>query len=110
MQNFIQPGNTVTMTAPYAVTSGGGLKVGSLFGVANTSAASGAAVEADIVGVFRMSKVSAQAWAAGDKVYWDDAAKLMTTVTTGNLLIGVALEAAANPSSSGVVRLNGCAV
>ena len=29
MKNYVQPGNTITLTAPYAVTSGDGLLVGS---------------------------------------------------------------------------------
>ena len=38
MRNYVQPGNTVTVTAPYSVLSGAGVLVGSLFGVASTSA------------------------------------------------------------------------
>ena len=34
MKNYVQPGNTITLTAPYAVTSGDGFLVGSIFGVA----------------------------------------------------------------------------
>ena len=34
MKNYVQPGNTITLTAPYAVTSGDGLLVGAIFGVA----------------------------------------------------------------------------
>ena len=34
MKNYVQPGNTITLTAPYAVVSGDGLLVGSIFGVA----------------------------------------------------------------------------
>jgi len=39
MKNFVQPGKTITLTAPYAVTSGDGLLVGSVFGVAAGTAA-----------------------------------------------------------------------
>lgn len=45
MRNYIQPGNTITLMAPYDVTSGGGLLVGAIFGVAGvaiTKRASGA--------------------------------------------------------------------
>ena len=34
MKNFIQPGNTITLAAPAAVTSGSGLLVGAIFGIA----------------------------------------------------------------------------
>ena len=30
MKNYVQPGNTITLTAPYAVASGDGLLVGSI--------------------------------------------------------------------------------
>ena len=41
MRNFVQPGNTITLTAPYAVASGDGLLVGSIFGIAAGTAALG---------------------------------------------------------------------
>ena len=31
MKTYVQPGNTITLTAPYAVVSGDGLLVGSIF-------------------------------------------------------------------------------
>ena len=34
MKNYVQPGNTITLTAPYTVASGDGLLVGSIFGIA----------------------------------------------------------------------------
>ena len=45
-KNFIQDGDIITVAAPYDVTSGGGLQVGGLFGVALTTAAAGADVPA----------------------------------------------------------------
>ena len=41
MKNYFQPGHTITLTAPAAVTSGGGLLVGAIFGIAAHDAASG---------------------------------------------------------------------
>ena len=107
MQNYVQPGATLTLTAPYAVTSGDGLLVGALFGVATADAALGEAVETCLVGVYDLKKVGAQAWAAGDKVYWDDTAKQTTKTATANTLIGVATEAAGSDDATGRVRLNG---
>ena len=57
MKNFVQPGNTITLTAPYAVASGDGLLVGSIFGVAAGTAASGEPIETALVGVFDITKV-----------------------------------------------------
>ncbi|TPQ50309.1 hypothetical protein C2U72_14065 [Prosthecomicrobium hirschii] len=107
MKNFVQRGDILTLVAPYDVAAGAGLLVGAIFGVATSPALSGATVEAAVSGVFELPKTSAQAWTVGAKVYWDDAAKLCTTVNTSNTLIGVAVAAAANPSATGLVRLNG---
>lgn len=107
MKSFIQKGDVLTFVAPYAVTSGAPFKVGALVAVAVTTAAAGAAVEGKLEGVFSLPKVSAQAWAVGDKIYWDDTAKLMTTVDTDNTLVGAATEAATNPSATGTVYLDG---
>lgn len=107
MLNFVQPGNTVTLTAPANVASGAGVLVGSMFGLAQFDALQGAEVECAVVGVFDIAKVSAQAWAPGDPIYWDDSAKLATTTAGANTLIGVAVATAANPTSTGRLRLNG---
>lgn len=109
MKNYVQPGNTITLTAPYAVASGDGLLVGSIFGVASGDAANGTSVEAALVGVFDLKKVASQAWAVGDKVYWDNTNKEATKTATNNTLIGAATEAVANGAGDvvGRVRLNG---
>lgn len=109
MKNYVQPGATLTLTAPYAVTSGDGLLVGSIFGVAAGDAASGATVEAALTGVFDLTKIGSQVWTVGAKVYWDDTNKRCTTVATDNTLIGVAVEAVAGGAGEtiGRVRLNG---
>ena len=108
MKNYVQPGNTITLTAPYAVASGDGLLVGAIFGVAAGTAALGETVEAALTGVYDLKKVASQAWAAGDKVYWDNTAKEATKTTTSNTLIGVAVVAVAGGASDiiGRVRLN----
>ena len=107
MKNYINEGKTLSLAAPYAVTSGSGLEVGSIFGVASNDAASGADVEAVTEGVFSLAKNSAEAWTVGELLYWDNTNKVVTATSTGNKLIGVATAAAANPSSTGYVRLNG---
>ena len=60
-----------------------------------------------MVGVFRLSKVAALAINPGDTVYWDATNSLVTKTASGNTKIGVATEAAANPSATVNVRLNG---
>ena len=108
MKNYVQPGNTVTLTAPYAVTSGDGLLVGSIFGIASGDATLNDPIETALTGVFDLTKVGSQAWTLGAKVYWDDTNKRTTSVATSNTLIGVATEAVAGGASDtiGRVRLN----
>lgn len=107
MKNFIQPGDTITVPAPADVASGAGVLVGSLFGVASFDVKSGEEVEIATKGVFELPKTSAQAWTVGAPIYWDASNKVATSAASTNALIGVALAVAANPSSTGVVRLNG---
>ena len=60
-------------------------------------------------GITTLKKVASQAWAAGDKVYWDNTNKEATKTATANTLIGVATEAVAGGAGDviGRVRLNG---
>lgn len=106
MKNFVQPGDTLTLTAPYDVASGGGALVGSIFGVATGTVASGDEGEFKTSGVFEMAKTSALAISVGDLIYWDNSAKVVNKTNT-NKLVGVAVSAAANPSDTVLVRLNG---
>ncbi len=107
MKNFTQEGRTITLTAPYAVTSGQGLQVGSIFGVASADAAISTDVETLIEGVGLLTKAAAQAWTQGALIYWDNAAKNCTTTVSTNKLIGVATVAALTADTVGYVRLNG---
>lgn len=108
MRNFIQPGDKITFTSPDPVTSGQGVVVNALFGVAASTAAAGDPFEAAVVGVFELPKV-AGAIDAGAKVYWKADTANVTTTATGNKLIGAATEAAADAGTTVRVRLNGTA-
>lgn len=107
MRNYVQRGDTLTLTAPAAVSGGDVVIVGSIIGVANGAVAIGAPVDLDVVGVFKLPKVSALAISAGDVVYWDTANKVVTKTAGGNTKLGVATESVPNPSASVSVRLNG---
>lgn len=113
MKNFIQEGDTVTLTAPYAVTSGQGFQVGTLFAVASADAANGASVEGVIDGVFDITKNTGanESFAQGAAVYWDNTNKrcTYTSNTNANKLIGAATVAATTSATVVRVRLNGIA-
>lgn len=109
MKNFVQPGKTISLVAPYTVVSGAGLLVGSIFGVASDDAANGASVEAETVGVFDLAK-DTSTFSQGDKVYWDNTAKACTSTSSGNTFRGVAMQAQLTGDATVRVRLNGIGV
>lgn len=104
-KNYIQPGETVTLAAPYAVTSGDGALVGALFGVALVTLANGASGEFKTTGVFDLTALTTDVIAVGAKCYWDNTNKRVTGTATGNTLIGVAVKAKANGDTTARVRL-----
>jgi predicted RecA/RadA family phage recombinase len=106
MKNFNQNAETLPLIAPYAVTSGQGLLVGSMFGVAVDAAALGAQVETLFEGAVSLTK-AVGAIGQGALVYWDNAARNVTTTAAGNKLIGVTLGGAQSGDATVIVRLNG---
>jgi len=105
MLNYLQPGNIIEITAPAGgVVSGEPVVVNQMIGIAAKTEDADAAVNIQITGVFTVNKVSAQAWAEGDPIYWDAAAEKFTTVE-GGLFAGLATAVAANPSSTGSLLL-----
>lgn len=107
MKNFVQTDEKIVVPAPAAVSSGDGVLVGSLFGVAEGDAASGADVVIVTEGVFDLPKAASVTPAVGAKVYWDNTNGNVTTTATGNTLIGCATVAAAAGDATVRVRLNG---
>src|SRR5690606_35399122 len=99
-------GDTITVTAPANVASGVGVLIGAMFGVSAGAATSGDDLDLVTRGVFTLPKTSALAISVGDKVYWDNTAKVVNKTSSGNTLVGVAVTDAANPSGSVNVRLN----
>jgi predicted RecA/RadA family phage recombinase len=107
MRNYIQPGDSITVTAAAIAASGEGVKMGNLFGVASGDAAMDDKLVLTTTGVFELPKVAANTFAVGAIVYWDDTAKVVTSTASGNTRIGLAVSAAGNPSASVRVRLDG---
>lgn len=105
MKNYLQGDDRAPVTAPYAVASGAGCLVGSIFGVATTAIASGARGILALEGVFTLAKATGAAWTEGARLYWDDSAKNVTTnaAAGANKLIGVAIL----PSINGAMPATG---
>ncbi len=94
MNAYVHDGHTLTVPAPYEVNGGDGVQVGAIFGVARTWSKGGEPVEIKCNGVFDLGKSPEEIWGIGDKLYWDAVARRMTKMSTGNALVGVAVEAA----------------
>jgi len=97
MKNYVQEGDTITVTAPAAVKSGDLVQVGRIRGVAVTDAADGAKVELRTTGVYDIEKLGTEAFATvGLPVYvvlsGNGVKKVTTASTTANVLVGINLE------------------
>jgi predicted RecA/RadA family phage recombinase len=109
MINYTQMGKTVSAAAPYAVVSGGGALLGTLFGVAVNTYALDEEGEFVTVGCFDLPAAAADVADRFALIYWDDTAKQVTTVDEGNTLIGCITAAKENGDTAVNVRLNGVA-
>lgn len=105
MNNFVHVGKVLTVTAPYALTSGHGCLVGSIFGVSCAAyEISDAAAQIETEGVFDLAKTAANTFIQGALVYWDDSTHEATSTASGNKLIGVAEAAASSTAAGSTVR------
>ncbi len=108
MKNYIQPGNIITVTAPTGgVTSGAGLLVGNLFGIATADAVAGADLEMVTVGVFDLPKAETAVFAAGDPVSWNATNAQTVAPASGMIPVGIAVTPAANGETTARIRLDG---
>lgn len=106
MKNSIQEGDTLPFAAPYAVASGGGALIGSVFGVAINALANAEVGSFELEGVFTLPKATGAA-TVGAKAYWDNTNKNVTATVGSNTLIGVFVAAYASGDTTAAIRLNG---
>lgn len=113
MKNFVQPGDNLTVAAPYAVDSGEGVLIGQLFGIACGDAENGAEVDIATAGVFDIAKESADVFTVGAPVYFDTATKTArshgdadsNSAGESEALIGVCTQAAGAGATTVRVKL-----
>ena len=106
MKNYIQRGDTLTLTPAADVASGVGYLFGTgLFGVAAGAVANGAAGEFLTDGVVEIAKTWAVAISVGDRLFWDATNKVVNKTATAQQCVGIAVEAAANPSATVKMKL-----
>ena len=102
-KNYVYSGDRITLAAPYVggVTSGQGVLVGGIFGVAAyDQLTQGGNVEAVTEGVFDLTKEPGMAIAQGARVFWDTVNRRVTTTSNGNFPIGAATAAAAGADTT----------
>jgi predicted RecA/RadA family phage recombinase len=109
MRNFVQSGNVISVIAPYSLVSGQGVKVGALFGISPANYALGEQVDVIRQGVYDLSAASADVGNPGDKIYWDDTNRRLTTTATGNMLVGFLTAAKINGTLTARAFLDGVA-
>ncbi len=110
MDNYIQPGDVVTLTAPVGgVTTGVPVQIGQLVGFPVATVAAGSSFECALKGVFDAPKATGQTWTEGAILYFDESEAEFTTVAAGNTQAGAAVAAAESADTTGSVRLDGVA-
>jgi predicted RecA/RadA family phage recombinase len=106
MKTYVQEGCVLDLDPGATVAAGTGKLFGSaLFGVALVDAVSGTASAFITEGVVTIAKTSALAISVGDRLFWDATNKVVNKTATAQQCVGVAVEAAANPSSTVKMKL-----
>lgn len=105
-KNYIAPSDPVTVPAPAGgVVSGTAYLIGALFGVAGNSAAQTVPFPLHRGGVWLLPKATAVNWLVGAQLYWDNTAKLITNVSSGNTAVGKARNDRVNADTDAEVIL-----
>ncbi|MBL8235098.1 MAG: DUF2190 family protein [Bryobacterales bacterium] len=106
MKTYKQEGEVLTLTPGAAVASGIGYLFGAgLFGVATQDVAISTPGEFVVEGVVEIGKTSALAISVGDRLFWDSTNKVVNKTTTAQQVVGVAVSAASNPSSTVLMKI-----
>jgi predicted RecA/RadA family phage recombinase len=109
MKIYYGKGDSINIIAPFNLTGGQGLQIKAIFGIVGADTLAGLQAALHLVGEMAITtKVSAQTWAVGDSVYWDNDLKNFANATvSGGIKIGVVTEIAASGQTNAKIRLNG---
>lgn len=107
MRNYVQAGDTLTLTAPYTCVAGSLVGLNQIVGVALTDAASGAPIVVQTTGVFNLQHAVTNTAANQGAVVFYDTTNRVASATTTFPRLGVYTEAKVTTTTAVVVRLNG---
>lgn len=104
--NFIRDGATIRHTETPAVSSGEGVIIGAMLGVAINDIAANTEGEYSVMGVYEMPKLTANVMAVGDVVNWNDSNKEFQNATSDLDGVGVVWKASDGSTTTVQVKLN----
>lgn len=107
-KNYVQPAEVIDFTAAANVSSGSGVAVGVLLGVALGDVATGDTGRAAIEGGFELPKLSTAVITRGASLIWDisEGRFIITSAAAGDLVgCAVAIEPAGNGDATVVAKL-----
>lgn len=104
-KNFVAKGDVVQYTAGADIISGQPVLMGDILGVALKDIANGDSGSVSIDGVWELAKLSTDAFSIGQILFWDAGNSRLTSTAGSNKPVGLAFEAALNPSSTCKIKL-----
>ena len=106
MRNYTQDGDVLTLTPGSNVAAGAGFMFGAgLFGVATSAVTASTPGEFKTEGVVEIAKTSALVINVGDRLFWAPGSSVVNTTSAGQVCVGIAVAAAANPSPTVQMKL-----
>lgn len=96
MKNFVSEGKVIKAVSASAVSSGGGLAIGDMFGIATADVAAGGTGVFLVSGIVMVPAKTGDTFMPGVKVYWDSANGYITTIANSNTFAGYYISADGN--------------
>lgn len=108
MKNYVQSGEYLEITAPAAISSGDGVLIGDLFGVAVTDIANGENGNLAVEGVYSLAKATdvGSGGTIWNPAYFDATQKKVTAIASGNTQVGIFAETTLDAATSAKVLLS----
>ena len=105
MNTLVARGKSVEVIAPVGgYASGQPVLQSSLVGISANSYNQGDTAVVTLAGAHTVAK-AAESWNVGDKLYWDDTAKVFTKVVASNTFAGYAYALATSGAGTGIILL-----